>query len=67
MATAQMNTTERTLVIVKYEGLIIQVAYRDAVQAATHAAELQDTLGVVDVQVATVPRYRGRRVTRVVL
>lgn len=66
-ATASTSSTERTLVIVKYEGLIVQVAYRDAVQAAEHAAQVRGMMGVQDVHVDTVPNYRGRRVTRVIL
>lgn len=66
-ATAHTNGTERTLVIVKYEGLIVQVAYRDPVRAAEHAAQVRGMMGVQDVQVDTVPNHRGRRVTRVIL
>lgn len=65
--TAQVNTTERTLVVVKYDGMIVQVAYRDPVQAAEAAADMRGTLGVVDVQVDTVPDYRGKRITKVIL
>jgi hypothetical protein len=67
IATAGMNTTERTLVVARYPGFIVQVAYRKPEEAAAAAAELRGALGLVDVQVDTVPHYRGRRVTRVIL